>query len=94
MTASRQAASSTLNGVPEVVPSFPLETGTNGVGAGDGAYLATRLLWQERRFLGRFALRCTTLFVLIAFLIPNSYESRTQLMPPDSESSTLGMLAG
>jgi uncharacterized protein involved in exopolysaccharide biosynthesis len=82
-----------INAVPDVVPSFPVEPGTNGGGAEDRNYLATRLLWQERKFIGKFAVRCTALFVIIAFLIPNSYESRTQLMPPDNESSTLGMLA-
>lgn len=68
-----------------------------------------RLLLDQRFFLFRVTLYGLVLSTLIAFLIPKTYESRTQLMPPDSELSsglssmmamtartggTLGMLAG
>ncbi len=93
MTASRQPATPVINPVPEVVPSFPVENRRNGADPSVRAYLATRLLWQERTFIAKVALRGTVLFLLVAFLIPSSYESRTQLMPPDGQSATLGMLA-
>lgn len=68
-----------------------------------------RLLLDQRFFLLRVTLYGFALSTMIAFLIPKTYESRTQLMPPDSELSsglsslmamttrtggTLGMLAG
>jgi len=92
MTPSRQSANPIIHPEPEV-PSFPLETEGNGIQSSDRAYLATRLLWEERKPLGKAVLRGTAIFLLIAFLLPRTYESRTQLMPPDSSSSTLGMLA-
>ncbi len=45
-----------------------------------------RLLWESRRFLGRVAGVGLLLSTLIAFLIPNRYESRARLMPPDNPS--------
>lgn len=68
-----------------------------------------RLLLEERFTLLRFAAYGLVLSTLLAFTIPFSYESRTQLMPPDSDSGaglmsilamtartggSLGMLAG
>ena len=68
-----------------------------------------RLLLDERFTLLRFAACGLVLSTLIAFTIPFSYESRTQLMPPEQDSGSglmsllamsartgggLGMLAG
>lgn len=68
-----------------------------------------RLLLDQRFFLFRMTLYGLVLTTLIAFLIPKTYEARTQLMPPDNElssglssllamtarsGSALGMLAG
>lgn len=54
-----------------------------------------RLLWNARRFLLRFVLFGLLVATAIAFLIPSQFESTTQLMPPDSQSSSnLAMLAG
>ena len=47
-----------------------------------------RLLWESRRFLGRVAGAGLLLSTLIAFLIPNRYESVARLMPPDNPSNT------
>jgi uncharacterized protein involved in exopolysaccharide biosynthesis len=52
-----------------------------------------RLLWAERRFLLRAGGSGIVLSVLVAFLLPVSYESRTRLMPPEQGSSGLAMLA-
>src|SRR5260370_41349776 len=53
-----------------------------------------RLLWNERRFLSRAAVACLLFCTLLAFLLPTGFESTTQLMPPDSQSTSgMGMLA-
>ncbi len=52
-----------------------------------------RLLWDHRRLIGLVALRGTLIFLGIALLWPASYESQTQLMPPDQHGGALSMLA-
>jgi uncharacterized protein involved in exopolysaccharide biosynthesis len=47
-----------------------------------------RLLWESRRFLGCVAGAGLLLSTLIAFLIPNRYQSGARLMPPDNSSNT------
>jgi uncharacterized protein involved in exopolysaccharide biosynthesis len=60
----------------------------------DRTFIAFRLLWEHRKFVLTFVLRGTLLALLIAFLIPATYESTTQLMPPDSQAGTaMSMLA-
>ncbi len=53
-----------------------------------------RLLWDSRRDLIRAAAVALVASTLIAFLIPKSYTSTAQLMPPDTQSSSrLAMMA-
>ena len=53
-----------------------------------------RLLWDSRRDLFRAAAIALVASTLIGFLIPKSYTSTAQLMPPDSQSSSgLAMMA-
>jgi capsule polysaccharide export protein KpsE/RkpR len=53
-----------------------------------------RLLWDRRRTLFRDAAIGLLASTLIAFLIPRSYTSTTQLMPPDTQSSSgMAMMA-
>jgi uncharacterized protein involved in exopolysaccharide biosynthesis len=53
-----------------------------------------RLLWDSRRDLLRAAAVALVASTLIAFLIPKSYTSTAQLMPPDTQSSSgLAMMA-
>jgi uncharacterized protein involved in exopolysaccharide biosynthesis len=53
-----------------------------------------RLLWERRSLLFRAAVVGLLLSSLVAFLIPKSYTSTAQLMPPDSQpSSSLAMMA-
>jgi capsule polysaccharide export protein KpsE/RkpR len=53
-----------------------------------------RLVWGERRFLGKAFLAGLLVGCLVAFLIPARYESSVQLMPPDNQSGAgLAMLA-
>jgi uncharacterized protein involved in exopolysaccharide biosynthesis len=47
-----------------------------------------RLLWEQRRFLRRAAAFGLFASTLIAFLIPKTYVSTTQLMPPDTQSTS------
>lgn len=93
MSASVQPVTPIANVTPAVLPSLPCEPGRNGAVPSDRTYLATRLLWEERNVIARVVIRCAVLLLLVAFLLPSNYESRTQLMPPDGQSSTLGMLA-
>jgi len=52
-----------------------------------------RLLWVERRFIGRLALVGVLSGTLIAFLLPKEFQSTAQLMPPDSgNGSGMAML--
>jgi uncharacterized protein involved in exopolysaccharide biosynthesis len=54
-----------------------------------------RLLWDRRRSLFRCAAIGLLASTLVAFLIPKSYTSTTQLMPPDTQSASgMAMMAG
>ena len=46
-----------------------------------------RLLWSKRRFLLRAAIWGLVIATVIALLLPKSYESTADLMPPDQSSS-------
>ena len=53
-----------------------------------------RLLWGRRRFFFRAAVAGLLVSTLFAFLIPKSYTSTAQLMPPDTQSpSGIAMMA-
>ena len=54
-----------------------------------------RMLWNQRRLLTRAVIAGLVAGTLLAFLLPKRYESSTQLMPPDSQSSSgMAMMAG
>src|SRR4029077_14556022 len=46
-----------------------------------------RLLWEHRRMLARVALYGLLSSAVLAFLIPNRYQSTARIMPPDSNQS-------
>jgi len=53
-----------------------------------------RLLWGRRRFFFRAGAIGLLASTLVAFMIPKSYTSTTQLMPPDSQSTSgIAMMA-
>jgi uncharacterized protein involved in exopolysaccharide biosynthesis len=53
-----------------------------------------RLLWGHRRFFFRVVAIGLLISALVAFLIPKSYTSTTQLMPPDPQSASgMAMMA-
>jgi len=57
-----------------------------------------RQLWEGRRLLWRFTVYGLLLSLLVSFLLPRRYESRTRLMPPDQQAGSgiaiLAALAG
>lgn len=62
-----------------------------------GSVAWIRLLWERRLLLMKTTLAALLSATVLTFLIPNSYESYVQLMPPDSSSLSgssgmLGML--
>ena len=52
-----------------------------------------KLLWEHRRWLSRVAAWSLVISSVIAFLIPNHYESSVSIMPPDSMNGSGTMLA-
>jgi len=52
-----------------------------------------QLFWAHRRFLMKTGVYALLASVLIALVIPVKFQSVTRLMPPDSESGGLGLLA-
>lgn len=52
-----------------------------------------RFFWRQRQFLLRGAVAGLIITTAVVFLIPNSYVSTTQLMPPDSQSSAASSMA-
>jgi capsule polysaccharide export protein KpsE/RkpR len=51
------------------------------------------LIWDRRRIIGRIVACGVLVSILIAFLIPRSYTSTAQLMPPDGQSQSTSGLA-
>jgi uncharacterized protein involved in exopolysaccharide biosynthesis len=59
----------------------------------DRPYLVTKLLWERRRFIARVVATGTLFSLFVAILLPSKFESKAELMPPDSQSSAMGTLA-
>lgn len=60
----------------------------------EAAVQRLRLLWERRRLLFRSAAAGLAFGTLLAFVLPKKFESTTQLMPPDGQSSSgMAMLA-
>ncbi|MBZ5526592.1 MAG: lipopolysaccharide biosynthesis protein [Acidobacteriia bacterium] len=83
---------------PEAVPPPPVEVAEESefdlARAREHAIARLRLLWSERRWIGRAVLASIAAGLLLAFLLPKQYQASTQLMPPDSQSgSGMAMLA-
>jgi uncharacterized protein involved in exopolysaccharide biosynthesis len=70
------------------LPAMPLDD------SGEWQAEQLRLLWGRRRFFLRAVAAGMLVSTLIAFLIPKSYTSTTQLMPPDQQSTSgMAMMA-
>ncbi len=58
------------------------------------SFVVVRLLWDQRAFLLRWAVRGVVIATIIALLVPNRYTSTTRLMPPENPGgSSLAMLS-
>jgi hypothetical protein len=79
-------------------PSAPGEVLLPAVSIDDSRVLQAerfRFVWDSRRMLLRATAIGFLVSTLVAFLIPKSYTSTAQLMPPDQQStSALAMMAG
>ena len=82
---------------PQAAPPPPEALEESGFELGrarEHAIARLRLLWSERRLIGRVVLATMAAGLLFAFLLPKQYRASTQLMPPDSQSSSgMAMLA-
>jgi uncharacterized protein involved in exopolysaccharide biosynthesis len=61
--------------------------------SGVGVFPALQLLWEQRQQIFRVALWAFAIAAVIAFLIPNRYESSVSIMPPDSMNGSGNLLA-
>jgi uncharacterized protein involved in exopolysaccharide biosynthesis len=96
MNPSRPSFAPTIEAPPEVTttPINPeLDFASRELPFGDQVLLFVRVLWDHRQFVASVLLRGTLFALLVALLIPATYESGSQLMPPDQHSGALGMLA-
>jgi uncharacterized protein involved in exopolysaccharide biosynthesis len=73
--------------VPEVEPLVEFSPNGSGGHAASSLIDCAVLLWRRRRFLGRVAALGGVLTFLVVLIVPNRYESTTQLMPPDMRGS-------
>ncbi len=72
--------------------SLPIERVT--IELKEAIFAQLNLLWSQRRVIQRAALIGLLLGTVVAFAIPKRYESTSQLMPPDNQSSSsVAMLA-
>lgn len=55
-------------------------------------FVQLRMLWDQRAFLGRVTMWGVALAFVLAFLLPQSFESKTLLMPPEQSNSNLASL--
>ena len=81
---------------PAMEIEFPSALGTAESKAGQSTsevLPALQLLWKNRRWLSRVAAWALVISTVIAFLIPNQYESSVSIMPPDSMNGSGTMLA-
>ena len=83
---------------PETAPQpYVGEILLPGVASGEQPETAVRqlrMLWIRRRSLGRAALTGALAGALLAFFLPQRFDSTTQLMPPDNQSgSGIGLMA-
>ncbi len=83
--------------LPEIERDLETDSPQNGHGhlprTEPPSLVNARLLWNSRRLLFRFAAWGMLASAIICLLIPNKYDSVTQLMPPDKENTGSMMLA-
>jgi capsule polysaccharide export protein KpsE/RkpR len=89
----QNAALHEIEPVTEVEFPSTSEAGERAPGQSATDLLANlQLVWDKRRSLYRVALWALAISTVIAFLIPNQYESSASIMPPDSMSNNAGSM--
>lgn len=78
---------------PEIISPIRETEYAMGKEEKERGFLALQTLWAHKRFLMRVSLRAAVVFLAIAVLLPSTYESKTELMPPDPQSAGATMLA-
>jgi uncharacterized protein involved in exopolysaccharide biosynthesis len=56
-------------------------------------FIAAQTLWEHKSFLLTVTVRAMLVFLILALVLPATYDSKTELMPPDPQSATASMLA-
>ncbi len=74
--------------LPPYRPSMPAELDVPSADRRAGQTERLRMLWNARRVIAVTTLSAFLLSCFFSILIPASYTATTQLMPPDSESSS------
>jgi len=74
-------------------PSSPVSGEPAADQRAPGVVPALQLLWEKRRMLCRVSTWAFAISTMIAFLIPNEYQSSVSIMPPDSMNGSGTMLA-
>jgi uncharacterized protein involved in exopolysaccharide biosynthesis len=69
-----------------------LQPDGNELAARERAVAKLRLLWKERKFLGKVALGGLAAATLTAFLLPKRYEATARLMPPEQAGGSAAMM--
>lgn len=92
---TQTAAKQQLEGVPQRSAGEPLLPEASAEDLRDLQTERFRLLWDHRRPVVRASVVGLLASIVIAFLLPKSYTSTTQLMPPDTQTtSAMAMMAG
>jgi uncharacterized protein involved in exopolysaccharide biosynthesis len=81
-----------FDGPDLITPIHEIEA-ESGTAFRDRVLAACQIIWAHKRFLLTVALRSAVVFLAVAVLLPSTYTSKTELMPPDSQSPTASMLA-
>lgn len=77
---------------PQLEPGFESPRMRDSA-SGETLITHLRLLWAARVLVSKVALLGLFVSVLMAFILPKRYQSTTEIMPPDMQSSGMGMLA-
>lgn len=78
---------------PPAKPAYAHEDDKRSGAKEEKVLNAARVLWLNKRFLAKVGVRAAVILLLIALLLPATYDSKVQLMPPNPQSAGASMLA-
>jgi len=79
---------------PQQVQGYVFSDEIVAIDLKNAIFVRLNLLWKQRRVIQRATLAGLLAGTILAFSLPKRYESTTQLMPPDNQSSSgMAMLA-